>query len=164
MKTARLLALALLAGLAAGAAASGIPLDQRIDGLFAPYRTSSDRPAPPVWTRPVFSSQVTPLIAAWRKTVQPGEIGSALEEGDWFCQCQDWDGPRFRILSRSYRTLPDGRVEADISFDLGGDTRRERIVFRREGERWKVADLFSPAFPKGLVAALKAEIAAGRRG
>ena len=55
--------------------------------------------------------------------------------------------------------LTDG---TSVALEMGAE-RHVRLIMRRQGERWKVADLFTPALPHGLVAALDAEIARGTR-
>lgn len=164
MKLAGLTLALLIAALPAESAlAGGIPLERRVGDLFAPcFRKPSigDRTD---WTRPVYSAKLTQLIAAWRRTVSARRFRSSLDQDGWFCPYQDWDGARFRVLGRSIRPLSDGQVEADVRFNLvdGGAALDTRLIMARQGERWKVADLFSDTLPLGLAAALRAEIAAG---
>ncbi len=159
MTARRLFALALaLIALPTGAAASGPSLDARVDALFVPARAAPD------WSRPVFAAEVTRRIAAWRKIARPGAAVSALDAAGWFCPCRDGLGGARHFTGRAYRALPGGLVAADVGSDPGDGTERHvRLVMRRQGERWKVADLFTPALPRGLVAALDAQIARGTR-
>ena len=53
-----------------------------------------------------------------------------------------------------------GKAEVSATIALGyGETRAERFLMVKEGGAWKVDDLFSESFPKGLKAALREEIA-----
>ena len=147
-------------------------LEQRVVAIFAPYAKADS--STPSWDYPIYSTEVTELIAHWRR-VTPANEPDALSEGDWLCQCQDWDESAFTATMGERRVLSDDRVEVDVAVDLGfgggpESVRQERLVFKREGEGWQVDDLFAPSFPDGLKQALRATIAeeegvpAGERG
>ncbi len=136
-------------------------VDAAVEAIYARYRKPPElngegELAPTVgYARPLAA-----MVARWRAAQPGGEIDSVLSDADWFCQCQDWLGTGFRFLEKTIRPLPDGQVEARIRFDLGdGMAQRARILFAREGSDWKVADLFSPAVPRGLLAQMSADVA-----
>lgn len=156
-------ALAVLA-LAGGAlpAADLASIDAFVARIYAPYRDEASAGA--AWERPVFSAGTATLIARWQKVMPADEVDS-LNDGDWFCLCQDWDSTRFsyRIVSR--KPLSGGLVQATVRFDLGwGESREQRMVLRREGGGWRLDDMFSrEGFPRGLRQALRETIAEDER-
>jgi hypothetical protein len=51
---------------------------------------------------------MTALIARW-KAVMPQDEVDALNDGDWLCQCQDWDGDGFRATIVSIAMASEDR-------------------------------------------------------
>ena len=146
-------------------------LEQRVVAIFAPYAKADA--STPSWDYPIYSAEAAELIARWRR-VTPANEPDALSEGDWLCQCQDWDENAFTATMGERRVLTADLVEVDVIVDLGFGgpeaLRQERLVFRREGGGWQVDDLFAQSFPQGLKQALRTTIAeeegvpAGERG
>jgi len=148
----------LLAG-AALPAADRAAIDARVHEIFAPYSLpSTSRSA---WEIPVFSAETTALIAHWQR-VLPHDEPDALDDGDWFCLCQDFDQKAFRAAPGAARLLGAGVAEVRVRVNLGfGETRDERLVLRKEAGSWRVDDLFAaPDFPRGLKRKLRETIAA----
>jgi len=149
--------LPLILATASPSTADSAALDAQVAEIFRPYTQDMDDTA--AWDRPLFSAEVTALIAHWEK-VQPDDEPDALNDGDWFCQCQDWDEKKFKVTPRGRAVLPGGTAEVSVKIDLGfddiHDVRDARLIFRKEGAAWKLDDLFAPqAFPKGLKQALR---------
>lgn len=145
----------LLAG-ASPSPADTAALDAQVAEVFRPYREGADSKA--AWDYPIWSAEVTALIAHWQRVLPEGEV-DALNDGDWLCQCQDWDEKRFRTVLGAHRALAADVAEVDVKIDLGftevRDLRDTRLVFKREGGAWKLDDIFaSEAFPSGLKQAL----------
>lgn len=137
-------------------------VDGVIEAIYAPYRkapTVGRDAADTDWDLPIYSAATKKLIEQWKGIRVEGEMVSMLEEAGWFCQCQDWFDKGFKFLDKTIKPLPDGQAEAAIRFDLGdGEVQNARILFVREGTDWKVADLFTPALPKGLISQIKADL------
>jgi hypothetical protein len=149
--------LPLMLAMASPADAQTAALDAQVAEIFRPYARGMDDTAP--WDRPLFSAEVTALIAHWGK-VQPADEPDALNDGDWLCQCQDWDEKKFKVITQGHAMRADGSAEVTVKIDLGfddaHDIRDTRLIFRNEGGAWKIDDLFAPeAFPKGLRQALR---------
>lgn len=153
--------LPLLASLAALSAADTAALDQRAAEIFRPYKDGSSDKASGDY--PVFSADTAALIAHWQRVLPPDEP-DRLNDGDWFCQCQDWNADGFKATMGEATALPDGTAEVVVKVDLGfdevPDLREARLVFRREEAGWKLDDMFAAdAFPEGLKQALRETIA-----
>lgn len=142
-------------------AADAAALDTAVTELFRPYGQGLDTQA--VWERPIFSAEVNALIAHWQRVLPPDEP-DRLNDGDWLCQCQDWDERAFRTSAGAPRKLADDMAELDVKIDLGfpeaAGLRDARLIFRREDGAWKLDDIFAPeAFPQGLKQTLRETIA-----
>ena len=153
----------ILLAAAAPTAGDRSAIEQRVVEIFRPYVASSD--TPPAWDYPIYSAEVTALIAEWRSVTPTDEV-DALSDGDWLCQCQDWDAEAFTATIGAIGAWNEGFLEVDVTVDLGlggpDATRMERISFKREGADWKVDDLFADSFPNGLKQALRETIAADK--
>jgi hypothetical protein len=150
----------LLLAAAAPSAAERSEIETTVVGIFRSYRGPPGTVA--AWDYAIYSAEVTALIARW-KAVQPeGEL-DGLNDGDWLCQCQDWDGDAFQARIESIAMPEPGVAEVALSLDLGFGTeseRQERLLLRREGDAWKIDEIFAESFPEGLKQALRETIAA----
>ena len=136
-------------------------IEEAVVGIFAPFTTENPGAS---WDFPVYSGEVTALIAKW-KSVIPESEPDGLNDGDWLCQCQDWDASAFTAMITSVGMTGPDTAEVEMSLDLGlgaGEApRRERLVLQREGGTWKIDDIVAePSFPRGLRQALHETIAA----
>lgn len=150
---------ALLAG-ATLSAADRAALDAQVGEVFRPYRGDVDDKA--AWDYPIWSQEVTALIAHWQR-ILPHDEPDALNDGDWLCQCQDWDARRFKVAIGAREALSPGVAQVAVEIDLGfgevRDLRGARLLFRKEGAAWKLDDIFAKdSFPKGLKQALRETI------
>jgi hypothetical protein len=116
--------------------------------IYAPY--SAPTTATASWDYPIFSTQVSNLIAHWRR-VAPQDEPDELDDGDWLCLCQDYDRAAFSAVVQSKRQVKGG-VQLAIRLDLGhGQHRDLQLILKREGGAWKLDDLYgAPDFPNGL--------------
>jgi hypothetical protein len=139
-------------------------------GIFGPYTQPPGETAS--WDYPIYSADLTSLIAEWRRVTPEGEV-DALSDGDWLCQCQDWDAQAFTATMGTKRVVDEDTVEVDVAVDLGFGgpeaIRQERLTLKREDGVWKLDDMTAEAFPNGLRQALRETIAedkaaAGERG
>jgi hypothetical protein len=150
------IAAALLFASSGVSAADRVALDAATRAIYAPYR-KPDTPIP--WERTIWSREVRKLIADWQKVVPEGEV-DAMNDGDWLCQCQDWDARRFRVKITGHKRLAPNRAQVLISINLGhGDPRRAWLVFQREQGRWLIDDMDTEPYIEGLKAALRETIA-----
>ncbi len=149
---------ALLLASAPLAATDRIALDRAMAEIFAPYRGGQSSVAS--WQRPIFSRRVRELIAHWEKVQPEGEVDD-LNDGDWLCQCQDWDEKAFRYRIISRKPTSADEVVIGVSISLGhGQTRDAWFAMRREGGRWLIDDLYSEDHSDGIRQALVETIAA----
>ena len=76
--------------------------------------------------------------------------------------CQDWDKTKFKASAGPARLLRPNLAEVTVRVDLGFDApRQERMIFTKEGNGWRLDDLFHPGgFPHGLKQALRQAIVA----
>ncbi len=147
----------LLAG-AALPAADATAIDARVKEIFLPYSRPTTEP---VRDYRGFSAETSALIAHWERVQPKGEVDD-LNDGDWFCLCQDWDNKKFRATPGAVNLVEPGVAEVTVSVDVGFDEpRNERLVFKHEGNGWRLDDLFAAeAFPRGLKQALRDTIVA----
>ena len=147
----------LLAG-AALPAPERAAIDARVAEIFAPYRRAEADATPP-WERPIYSAELAALIARWQRVV-PEDEPDALNDGDWLCQCQDFDHRAFRAVTLSIRAAGLGRAEVRMRVELGhGAPRAARLVLRQERGGWVIDDFFGSDFPTGLKRKLRDTIA-----
>lgn len=148
---------ALLLSAAALPAAEQAAVDALVRRIYAPY---ADPAMPPgLLDAPIYSARTAALLARWRK-VTPADEPDRLSDGDWFCQCQDWEPAAFRLAITRRERLRSGAARVSVRFALGGGaTRTARLVFVREGGEWRVDDLFTPDMPRGLGQTIRETIA-----
>jgi hypothetical protein len=138
-------------------------MEERVVEIFAPYRAADVAPA---WEQPIYTAEVAALIAEWR-AVAPHDEPDALSDGDWLCQCQDWNEEAFTATITSIDAIGADRAEVEVDVDLGfaepaSSLRRERLVLKREDGVWKIDDLVAESFAAGLKQALRETIAADK--
>jgi len=150
----------LLLAAAAPSAVARTEIETQVVGVFAPYRGTPGQAA--AWDFPIFSAETTALIAHWRSVVPEGEV-DALNDGDWLCQCQDWDGDGFQAAIVSITMASETTAEVELRIDLGFEgpesIRTERLTLVREQDSWKIDDITAEGFPNGLQQALRDTIA-----
>lgn len=153
---ATILAAAVLAG-AALPAADQAAVDALVQRIYAPYADPASPPS--LIDAPIYSAETTALLARW-KAVTPADEPDRLSDGDWFCQCQDWDQSAFRLTIAGRQRLRSGAVRVSVRFTLAADATREaRLVLVREGANWRVDDLFSREMPRGFKHTIRRTIA-----
>ena len=149
--------LPLLLANAAVPAGDDAALAARVAEIFRPYQQDLDDKA--AWDYPVYSGEVRALIGHWQRVV-PDDEPDALNDGDWLCQCQDWNAQGFKVTVGERRAPAADLAEVDVKIDLGfselRDLREARLIFRKEGGQWQLDDIFAKdAFPEGLKQALR---------
>ena len=147
----------LLAG-AALPAADSAALDARVNEMYRGYRVAT--PPRAAWEYPYFSADTAKLIAHWQRVMPQDEL-DGLNDGDWFCACQDWDNRKFRhtVLAREAGAAGTAQVRVLVNLGWGTGT-RQRLVFRKERNGWRLDDMFEKdSFPRGLKQALRETIA-----
>ena len=133
-------------------------LDQTIMAIFAPYNEADMSDA--AWERPIYSKEVTSLIARWEQVMPQDEVDD-LNDGDWLCQCQDWDPKQFRVKVISHKAVEADVAEIEVDIDIGwGEKRDAFLSFRREDGKWMLDDLYSEEYSDGIKDALVRTIAA----
>lgn len=137
-------------------------VDVAVERMFAPYRRESSAQA--AWQSPAYSAETAALIARW-EAVRPSDEVDDLSDGDWLCQCQDWDWRGFRAVSGRTRLLSPNLVEVPVRLDIGwGTVRTARLRLKREQGAWVLDDLFhASGMPRGLKQALRETIAADEK-
>jgi len=151
----------LLIAAAAPSDADRSEVEARVVTIFGPYAGPADAVA--AWDRPIFSAEVSALIGRWKAVIPEGEP-DGLNDGDWLCQCQDWDAEDFQATIVSIVMTGDGTAEVEVSLDLGfggsESTRPARLTLKREQGVWQIDEIVAEGFPHGLEQALRETIAA----
>ena len=156
-RAALLLALPLVLGAAAPAPGA---LERQVDATlrqaYGPYLKENGGASD--WQRPVFTPATRQLIRAWMR--HNGEELTGLNSFGWFCECQDWDWRAFGWKRTAIRQLAPGRIEVRVRvIVVSGSSLEQRQVLVRQGSRWLIDDLFAGDIPKGIKAAMRAELA-----
>lgn len=117
--------------------------EQVIRTVYASYNRQDMSRTPASWEQPVFSTELTSLIATIPRP--EGESGP-LSDADWFCNCQDWDPATAGITELSSAARPDGKIVVSSTFQAMTDADPARIDFLmvREAGGWKIDDLLTP--------------------
>ncbi len=145
--------IAIISALALVAAAPAATPEATITAIYAPY--SEEGAGTASWEFPIYTAEVIQLIDRWL-AVLPADEPDELNDGDWLCQCQDWDAKRFRAVVTGRRALRRGLVQVSVRLDLGhGERQTARFLLRREAGAWKVDNLFAADFPRGLKQAIR---------
>lgn len=139
-------------------AADRAAIDATVLSMYQPYSRGGS--AAPVWEQPLFSAEVSALIAHWQRVI-PKDEPDRLNDGDWLCLCQDWEAGKFRMTIGAHRRLRANVAQVQVSLDLGTNERRNlRFVFNREGRSWKLDNIYGRGgFENGLKTTLRQTIA-----
>lgn len=138
-------------------AADATAIDRQVAEIYRPYSRRMNSTS--AWERPIFSAEINALVRHWGR-VTPHNAVDDLSDGDWLCLCQDWEPRRFRATVVSKRQVRPGNVEIALRINLGEGSRRSaRLEMKREGPGWKIDDMFSSDYPRGLKQALRETIA-----
>ena len=139
-------------------AADSVAINRQVFEIYRPYtRTMTSTSA---WERPIFSAEINALVRQWRR-VSPRDEVDDLSDGDWLCLCQDWEPSRFVASVTAKRLVRPGTVEASVRINLGeGTPRTARLLMKLEGAVWKIDDMISSDYPRGLKQTLRETIAA----
>ena len=139
-------------------AADSVAINRQVFEIYHPYTRPMTSTSP--WERPIFTAEINALVRQWRRVTPQDEIDD-LSDGDWLCLCQDWEPSRFVAMVTAKRAVRPGTVEATVRINLGeGAPRTARLQMKREGPAWKIDDMFSSDYPRGLKQALRETIAA----
>lgn len=130
-----------------------------VEALFKPYSRPAARRTPAVWQRPIWSRETAALIARWRRSTPSDEVDD-LSDGDWLCQCQDWDEHAFKLTVRRPQLDAAGHAAVEVRFQLSpGEWRSARLLLNLEGGAWKLDDILAADFASGLRATIRGTIA-----
>ena len=137
-------------------------IEERFVEIYRPYMAGSG--GAPAQSMAIYSAELTALIAQWQSAA-PQDEPDALSDGDWLCQCQEWDGLGFQATIVSIGMASENVAEVDVSVDLGVGggpeaARAVRLITTREEGAWKVDDMVADSFPTGLKQVMRETIAA----
>ncbi len=91
---------------------------------------------------PPYSAMLDPLIARWTKLMEANDELYSLNSFDWYCQCQDFDNTKAKIVKQTYKAAGKDRIDANIIFSPGSNSKQPLLFrFKRENGAWKLDDL-----------------------
>jgi Protein of unknown function (DUF3828) len=91
---------------------------------------------------PPYSATLTPLIKRWTKLMEANDELYNLNSFDWYCQCQDYDNSKAKIVRQTYKAAGKDRIDANVIFSAGWNAKQPLLFrFKREGGAWKLDDL-----------------------
>jgi hypothetical protein len=91
---------------------------------------------------PPYSATLSLLVARWSNLMEANDELYNLNSFDWYCQCQDFDNTKAKIVKQTYAAVGKDRIDANIRFSAGWNTTQPLLFrFRREGGAWKLDDL-----------------------
>lgn len=131
-------------------------LDGATRAIYAPYRRER---TPIPWERDIWSREIQHLITHWQSVLPPDEP-DAMNDGDWLCQCQDWDRKAFRVTIKGHRKVEKDAAEIAVGIVLfeNAEPRGAVLAFRREEGRWMLDDMVAEEYPDGVKASLRQTI------
>jgi Protein of unknown function (DUF3828) len=157
--------------LALTAAASHNPADEAavraaVTALFVPYKRPPTETVQQMdFDRPVFSSRTRALIERWKNRGGPKDIVTPLADGDWFCQCQDWDYRITKLGPQKLHWLGPNHVESRALFTVFRDDQRAlHLVLLRENGKWLIDNLYFENERASLATQMRFEIAKATKG
>jgi Protein of unknown function (DUF3828) len=138
----------------------GATVDAVVRSVLAPY-ANPRIVAPNYFTAPPWTTRTRALIRAWQDAPKSANTDvTPLSEGDWLCQCQDWDSAAFRVQSVRTTKMTQDRVIAEVRYAISRtDARRLRFVMQQEGGQWRIDDLLFEHDRQSLRSQLRGEIA-----
>ena len=140
----------LLAVLPDPAPARQTKLDRAVERLFRPYSKPPTAQVQAVWERPIWSRETATLIARWRKITPEDEVDD-LSDGDWLCQCQDWDEHAFRLKIVSREIDPTGHTAVEVLLNIApGPAKSIRLLMVDERDGWKLDDFVERGLNAGI--------------
>jgi hypothetical protein len=92
----------------------------------------------------IYSKATSDLIAQWNKVPSNDDNISGLENGNWLCNCQDFDAEKFKITSFTFAPcgLSDRHARVVVGLDLGTSEKRDIfLTLHKEQGRWTIADI-----------------------
>lgn len=106
--------------------------------IYDSYKTQDTTPASDA--RPVFSVELTRMIAGLPR---PEGMVGPLQDADWFCGCQDWDGANARVTELTSAVGADGKIVITSHFmpGLTGDPVVITYQMAKEDGQWKIDDM-----------------------
>jgi Protein of unknown function (DUF3828) len=135
-----LISLSMTAATAPATPVDRLAVQKLVKSIMAPYAKTNASP-PNSFDMPRYTRATRALINRWSKSLKPGYV-TDMADGDWICQCQDWDPKAFRITSISIQPMKNGEMIADTRYFISPtDARRLKFVLAREGGNWLVSDL-----------------------
>ena len=91
--------------------------------------------------QPPYSVALDALIKKWMPLGTAEEV-IQMNSFDWYCQCQDHDPQRAKVVTQKYDARTANTIEAMIEFaPMGGKGRLLTFLFIRENGQWVMDDL-----------------------
>jgi Protein of unknown function (DUF3828) len=88
-----------------------------------------------------YSASLASLVEKWLPFARGDEVG-AMNDFDWYCQCQDFDPKTAKITAQNYRSKSKNKMEVKVSFTAGWDEGSPlTFYFIRENGMWVMDDL-----------------------
>ena len=127
-----------------------------LEGLYAHYKTTKDNTFQPMGdnVRDVFDADTVALLDKDTKLLN-GELGEI--DGDFICQCQDFDSITATIAVQSANATT---AKATADFTIFGEKRHNDFDLAKQNGVWRVHDIRDPGQQKSLRQILIDEIAA----
>ena len=125
-----------------------------LDALYAHYKTTKNNTFQPLGDnmREVFDADLVKLFDQDQKVLK-GELGEI--DGDWICQCQDFDSFTATIAVQS---ADAASAKATADFKVFDQAHHNEFDLVKQNGQWRVHDLREPP-QKGLRQVLLDEIA-----
>lgn len=151
------LVVSLLLASASVSTADRAALDAATRAIYAPYQ-SDELTEVAAWDRDIWTREIRDLIVHWQSVI-PLDEPDAMNDGDWLCQCQDWDSNGFRVKIKSFKAVQPGAAKVTVNINLGhGDPHDAVLSFLQEGDSWLLDDMHTEEYSEGIKAALRQTI------
>jgi hypothetical protein len=118
------------------------PVVDSVRAIFATYSDGNSENDGVSWQRPVFTKRFTAIIRKWEAKHTNDEV-PPYGDGDWFCNCQDYDVKKAKLSEVTVIKTGPGRYTASSFLYIGWDySRRIDLRIAYENGQFLIDDIY----------------------
>lgn len=118
------------------------PVVDTVRAIFATYSDGNNENDGVSWQRPVFTKRFTAIIRKWEAKNTTDEV-PPYGDGDWFCNCQDYDVHKTKLSEVTVIKTGPGRYMASSFLYIGWDySNRINLSLVHENGQFLVDDIY----------------------
>lgn len=117
------------------------PVVDSVRAIYATYSDGNNENDGISWQRPVFTKRFTAIIRKWESKHTNDEV-PPYGDGDWFCNCQDYDVHKTKLSEVTVIKTGPGRYTASSFLYIGWDySNRINLSLMYENGQFLVDDI-----------------------